>query len=64
MMFSLPPSSHGGNVPFITIPLTQGYKTIVDLEDADLAQLKWQRNMGRYAMRRDNTAQYKGVRRI
>jgi len=49
---SLPSNSHQGNAPFITIPLTQGYKTIVDLEDADLAQLKWQINMGRYAMRR------------
>jgi HNH endonuclease/AP2 domain-containing protein len=52
MMCSLLPYSHEGNAPFITIPLTQGYKTIVDLEDADLAQLKWQINRGRYAMRR------------
>lgn len=51
-MCSLLPYSHEGNAPFITIPLTQGYKTIVDLEDADLAQLKWQINRGRYAMRR------------
>ena len=50
-MDSLPPYSHEGNAPFITIPLTQGFKTIVDLEDADLAQLKWQINKGRYAMR-------------
>jgi len=49
---SLPSNSHQGNAPFISILLTQGYKTIVDLEDADLAQLKWQINMGRYAMRR------------
>ncbi len=44
--------AHGGNTPFITISLTQGYKAIVDLEDADLAQLKWQITCGRYAMRR------------
>src|SRR5712692_425989 len=25
--------AHGGNTPFITISLTQGYKAIVDLED-------------------------------
>ena len=49
---SLPSNSHQGNAPFISILLTQGFKTIVDLEDADLAQLKWQINMGRYAMRR------------
>jgi hypothetical protein len=42
MMYSLLPYSHEGDAPIITIPLTQGYKTIVDLEDADLAQLKWQ----------------------
>lgn len=51
-MDSLPPYTREGNAPFITIPLTQGYKAIVDLDDADLAQLKWQINRGRYAMRR------------
>ena len=25
----------------ITIPLTRGYSTVIDLEDADLAELKW-----------------------
>ena len=47
---------HGGNAPFITIHVTQGYKAIVDLEDADLAQLKWQITCGRYAMRRPRIA--------
>lgn len=50
-MDALSPRAHEGNTPFITIPLTQGYKAIVDPEDADLAQWKWYYNRG-YAVRR------------
>ena len=52
MMDPLPPHTLEGSTPFTTIPLTQGYQAIVDLEDADLAQLKWYITCGRYAMRR------------
>ncbi len=51
-MTTVPHPAREGNTPFITVPLTQGYKAIVDLEDADLAQLKWHITCGRYAMRR------------
>src|SRR5215469_8639660 len=59
MMDALPPHAHEGNTPFITISLTQGYKAIVDPEDADLAQWKWYFNRG-YAVRRPRTPDKKG----
>lgn len=51
-MDTLPSYAHNDDSHYIIIPLTQGYNTVVDDVDADLAQLHWQITRGRYAMRR------------
>jgi len=47
----------------ITIPLTKGYETVVDDEDSDLADLKWNTTIGlttQYATRTD----YSGAKKV
>jgi len=61
-MDALPPRAQKGNSPYIIIPLTRGYKAIVDPEDADLAMHKWYLARGRYAMRRSG-ASHKNAKR-
>jgi HNH endonuclease/AP2 domain len=52
MYDNVSPHAHESNTSFVTIPLARGVHAIVDPEDADLAQLRWFLNRGRYAMRR------------
>ncbi len=55
-MDSLPPHAQKGDSHYTIIPLTQGYKAIVDPEDAELAMYKWHLTRGRYAMRRPGSS--------
>src|SRR5258708_2451141 len=49
-MDTVSPYADNGNTQVILIPLTKGKVAIVDPEDADLAQLRWQ-FVGSYARR-------------
>jgi hypothetical protein len=53
MYDTVSPHAHESNTSFVNIPLARGVHAIVDPEDADLAQLRWFLNRGRYASSSD-----------